>query len=47
MSLLFGDPMHPLHWGLLGSIPKLTVEQERLQVIEGVVPDPAYMPEGL
>lgn len=46
VKLLFGDPMHPYTLGLLGSIPKLTVEQERLQVIEGVVPDPAYMPKG-
>jgi oligopeptide/dipeptide ABC transporter ATP-binding protein len=43
---LFGDPMHPYTLGLLGSIPKLTEQQERLQVIDGVVPDPAFMPGG-
>ncbi|NLK08465.1 MAG: ABC transporter ATP-binding protein [Firmicutes bacterium] len=43
---LFVDPLHPYTLGLMGSIPKLTEEQERLQVIEGVVPNPAFMPEG-
>ncbi|NMB46337.1 MAG: ABC transporter ATP-binding protein [Firmicutes bacterium] len=43
---LFGDPMHPYTLGLLGSIPKLTEQQSRLQVIDGVVPNPAFMPEG-
>ena len=43
---LFGDPMHPYTLGLLGSIPKLTEQQDRLQVIDGVVPDPAFMPKG-
>ncbi|NMB12874.1 MAG: ABC transporter ATP-binding protein [Firmicutes bacterium] len=46
VKLLFGDPMHPYTLGLLGSIPKLTEQQERLQVIDGVVPDPAFMPQG-
>jgi oligopeptide/dipeptide ABC transporter ATP-binding protein len=43
---LFGEPLHPYTVGLLGSIPKLTEQQERLQVIEGVVPNPAFMPKG-
>ncbi len=42
----FGNPLHPYTVGLLGSIPKLTEQQERLQVIEGVVPHPAFMPKG-
>lgn len=46
VKLLFGDPMHPYTLGLLGSIPKLTEQQDRLQVIDGVVPDPAFMPQG-
>ena len=33
---LFGNPLHPYTVGLLGSIPKLTEQQDRLQVIEGV-----------
>lgn len=43
---LFHNPMHPYTEGLLGSIPKLHVKQDRLSVIEGVVPHPAHMPTG-
>ena len=46
VKLLFGNPLHPYTVGLLGSIPKLTEQQDRLQVIEGVVPHPAFMPKG-
>jgi peptide/nickel transport system ATP-binding protein len=35
---LFSSPQHPYTIGLLGSIPKLHLEQERLAVIEGQVP---------
>jgi peptide/nickel transport system ATP-binding protein len=35
---LFATPQHPYTVGLLGSIPKLHLEQERLAVIEGQVP---------
>jgi oligopeptide/dipeptide ABC transporter ATP-binding protein len=37
---LFADPQHPYTIGLLGSIPRLHLEQERLAVIEGQVPGP-------
>jgi peptide/nickel transport system ATP-binding protein len=37
---LFARPQHPYTIGLLGSIPKLHQEQERLAVIEGQVPNP-------
>ena len=37
---LFASPRHPYTVGLLGSIPKLHLEQERLVAIEGQVPDP-------
>ena len=37
---LFAQPQHPYTIGLLGSIPKLHVRQERLPAIEGQVPDP-------
>ncbi len=37
---LFAAPQHPYTIGLLGSIPKLHLEQERLSVIEGQVPNP-------
>ncbi|HEX6298582.1 MAG TPA: ABC transporter ATP-binding protein, partial [Burkholderiales bacterium] len=43
---LFAEPQHPYTVGLLGSIPRLDLEQERLSAIEGFVPDPAAMPQG-
>ena len=43
---LFANPRHPYTIGLLGSIPKLHEDRERLQVIEGLVPDPLHMPGG-
>jgi oligopeptide/dipeptide ABC transporter ATP-binding protein len=43
---LFSQPQHPYTIGLLGSIPKLHLEQERLAAIEGVVPNPLAMPAG-
>ena len=38
---LFARPEHPYTIGLLGSIPKLHLEQARLPAIEGQVPSPA------
>jgi len=35
---LFANPQHPYTIGLLGSIPRLDVEQQRLATIEGQVP---------
>jgi oligopeptide/dipeptide ABC transporter ATP-binding protein len=43
---LFAEPQHPYTIGLLGSIPRLDLEQERLSAIEGFVPDASAMPEG-
>ena len=40
VEALFAEPQHPYTIGLLGSIPKLHVDQERLAAIEGQVPDP-------
>jgi len=40
VAALFAEPQHPYTIGLLGSIPKLHVEQERLVSIDGQVPDP-------
>jgi oligopeptide/dipeptide ABC transporter ATP-binding protein len=37
---LFAEPQHPYTIGLLGSIPRLHLEQERLAAIEGQVPGP-------
>jgi peptide/nickel transport system ATP-binding protein len=43
---LFAEPQHPYTIGLLGSIPRLDLEQPRLAAIEGFVPDAAAMPSG-
>ena len=40
VATLFAKPQHPYTVGLLGSIPRLDVEQERLPAIEGLVPNP-------
>ena len=43
---LFRDPQHPYTLGLLGSIPKLDVDEGRLTAIDGTVPNPYHMPQG-
>ncbi|MDP2858422.1 MAG: ABC transporter ATP-binding protein [Bacillota bacterium] len=43
---IFRSPLHPYTEGLLKSIPRLDRAKGRLHVIEGVVPNPLYMPEG-
>ncbi|HJS78519.1 MAG TPA: ABC transporter ATP-binding protein, partial [Burkholderiales bacterium] len=43
---LFSEPQHPYTVGLLGSIPRLHLEQSRLSAIEGIVPDAAAFPRG-
>src|SRR3982750_1564284 len=43
---LFAEPQHPYTIGLLGSIPRLHLQQERLSAIEGFVPDAAALPAG-
>lgn len=35
---IFNDPQHPYTIGLLGSIPRLDTDRDRLSTIEGVVP---------
>ncbi|MBP8306862.1 MAG: ABC transporter ATP-binding protein [Burkholderiaceae bacterium] len=46
VDALFNDPQHPYTIGLLGSIPRLDVDRERLATIEGSVPSPANQPVG-
>jgi len=46
VARLFAEPQHPYTIGLLGSIPRLHLAQERLAAIEGFVPDPAALPSG-
>ena len=43
---IFQRPMHPYTAGLLGCIPTLATEHERLPVIEGSLPNPAELPTG-
>lgn len=43
---IYFNPMHPYTVGLLGSIPKLNIESERLMTIEGTVPVPTNYPQG-
>ena len=43
---LFARPQHPYTRGLLRSIPRLDDEQERLDIIPGVVPDARSFPQG-
>jgi oligopeptide/dipeptide ABC transporter ATP-binding protein len=40
VAALFADPQHPYTIGLLGAIPRLDLEQDRLVSIEGQVPNP-------
>jgi len=46
VARVFSEPQHPYTIGLLGSIPRLHLEQERLSAIEGFVPDAASLPSG-
>ena len=43
---IFDNPQHPYTLGLLGSIPKIEEERDRLLAIEGTVPAPFALPEG-
>ena len=45
-TAIFDDPQHPYTLGLLGSIPKIEEERDRLLAIEGAVPAPFALPEG-
>ncbi|MFS2036820.1 ABC transporter ATP-binding protein [Polaromonas sp. CT11-55] len=46
VARLFAEPQHPYTIGLLGSIPKLHLAQERLNAIEGQVPTPMTPMDG-
>ncbi len=43
---LFDDPQHPYTIGLLGSIPRLHLDEDRLATVEGSVPNPAARLDG-
>ena len=43
---LFSNPKHPYTVGLMNSMPSLAEEGKRLNTIEGIVPNPLYLPKG-
>jgi peptide/nickel transport system ATP-binding protein/oligopeptide transport system ATP-binding protein len=43
---IFDDPQHPYTLGLLGSIPRIEEQRDRLLAIEGAVPPPFDLPPG-
>lgn len=43
---LYLNPLHPYTKGLFNSIPKIDTEQEELDVIMGLTPDPTNLPSG-
>jgi peptide/nickel transport system ATP-binding protein/oligopeptide transport system ATP-binding protein len=43
---IFEDPQHPYTIGLLGSVPRIEEDRERLLSIEGSVPPPFAFPRG-
>jgi len=45
-SQIFDEPRHPYTQGLLASLPLRTKRGSRLHSIAGIVPDPAYKPDG-
>jgi len=46
VGALFDRPMHPYTEGLLGSVPPLDHDVDRLPTIVGTVPSPQAMPSG-
>jgi peptide/nickel transport system ATP-binding protein len=46
VQMLFDDPQHPYTIGLLGSIPRLDQQRQRLATIEGSVPSASAFPAG-
>ncbi len=43
---MFSKPLHPYTQGLLKSLPRLGQKKERLNVIDGAVPNPLHFPAG-
>ncbi len=46
VSDLFRRPLHPYTQGLIRALPKISEDVDRLEAIEGMVPDAADMPAG-
>jgi oligopeptide/dipeptide ABC transporter ATP-binding protein len=45
-DLLFHQPLHPYTQGLIAALPRLGQPTDRLEAIEGMVPDTGNMPQG-
>ncbi|HWR45728.1 ABC transporter ATP-binding protein [Sporomusa sp.] len=43
---LFLNPLHPYTVGLFNSVPDIDTDEEELQVIKGLMPDPTDLPKG-
>lgn len=43
---IFNDTKHPYTKGLFGSLPDLDVDTDRLNPIDGLMPDPTNLPQG-
>ena len=46
VKALFDTPLHPYTEGLIGALPRLGETADRLEAIEGMVPDAGNMPAG-
>jgi oligopeptide/dipeptide ABC transporter ATP-binding protein len=46
VTTVFEEPHHPYAKGLINSIPRLGERRRRLEVIQGVVPNPLNLPKG-
>jgi len=46
VAAIFDDPQHPYTLGLLGSIPRIEENRDRLLAIEGTLPPPGSQPRG-
>ena len=43
---LFSQPLHPYTQGLIRALPKISEQVDKLEAIEGMVPDADEMPQG-